>query len=507
MIFLLLSIGAINALVPLFIILILIGAAAATRGIATGKGFSFFNLFGFAAIMGATGGGRGTLARQSARGAYARRFDVYGGKYGAPTIGLRSAIGFVYPAGYKQVINPKTGKAKWVKITAPFASGVLGAAAERGRKKRAAARGVLRGFKENTPIEKIVTTQDEEKQAEKLKNRLPSKEAYEYEKALREKAYYGGVGHVKTASEAIKEGLGVLSTKRLMERRKGQEGVFMEQGTFKSISELDADLKTLKKRLKTAKPSEKVSIKTAISSTEARLGAARKEASSHPIYTDIWWAKKLEVEESGRILAKKLQNLRTQESELNAKYGQGDISQKDYSKEMKRIHKSVVEAANERSDKLNGTVSLSDIRNAGTAFHEAQKLYESSAELYKENKIKEAEKILEAANAKKIEALRHVVKGITYKGGIGWAGESAPKILAAQGPNRIENATINNINNMTNEEERAKVLSEEKARRISGEPKTIDEVEEKKEVRTTLSPEAKSADDLKRYKEKKKKQQ
>ena len=57
MIAIILSVGAINALVPVIVIVVLIGAAAgATRG------WKIFELFGISSLMGVGGGGRGTLS-------------------------------------------------------------------------------------------------------------------------------------------------------------------------------------------------------------------------------------------------------------------------------------------------------------------------------------------------------------------------------------------------------------------------------------------------------------
>ncbi len=70
----LLSIGAINALIPIMLIIILIAAAAgATRG------YSFFNIFGISTLMGGafTPGGKGTLAKSGLP--FRAMLDVPGG--------------------------------------------------------------------------------------------------------------------------------------------------------------------------------------------------------------------------------------------------------------------------------------------------------------------------------------------------------------------------------------------------------------------------------------------
>lgn len=62
-----LSVGAIDALVPVLIIVIFIGAAA---GIS--RGFSFFNLFGIGTLMGMGPKGKGSLAQKTYKKAYVR---------------------------------------------------------------------------------------------------------------------------------------------------------------------------------------------------------------------------------------------------------------------------------------------------------------------------------------------------------------------------------------------------------------------------------------------------
>ncbi|MEM0200870.1 MAG: hypothetical protein QXD23_00495 [Candidatus Micrarchaeaceae archaeon] len=61
------SVGAIDALVPVLIIVIFIGAAA---GIS--RGFSFFNLFGIGTLMGLSPKGKGTLAQKTFKKSYVR---------------------------------------------------------------------------------------------------------------------------------------------------------------------------------------------------------------------------------------------------------------------------------------------------------------------------------------------------------------------------------------------------------------------------------------------------
>ena len=60
-----LSVGAINALVPVLIIIVFIGAAAGLS-----RGFSFFNLFGIGTLVGLSPRGKGTLAYKTLKKSY-----------------------------------------------------------------------------------------------------------------------------------------------------------------------------------------------------------------------------------------------------------------------------------------------------------------------------------------------------------------------------------------------------------------------------------------------------
>ncbi len=90
----LLSLGAVNALIPLLVIIILIGAAGMSM-----RGFSFFQLFGLETIFGVPGAGKNPLKKPITESAYGRKGVLRGArvKIGATLHNaLPGGIGFGY---------------------------------------------------------------------------------------------------------------------------------------------------------------------------------------------------------------------------------------------------------------------------------------------------------------------------------------------------------------------------------------------------------------------------